>query len=253
MKQYEKDALNHDGELSHNPVVIRLDGNAFHTWTRKMKLKLPFDENFRNIMNETMLHLCKSIPNCVFGYCQSDEISLCLRNDKSDKTEPWFENRIQKLTPISASMASYRFNQLVSWYWPDEQEPAYFDSRVLFMPDLEEVVNCFIWRQNDCMRNSVQSMAQSLYSRKFLHQVKTDELKQMILDKGQSWDDLPVHFQRGSFCIRKLVESQYNGQPVTRRVWTVDKEGPVVSKDKQYLKDAYYLEKSVNKDFSKNI
>ena len=288
MKGHEENAIRHDGETGQGPVVIRLDGCAFHTWTKKMKLKTPFDDVFIGIMQDTMMHLCKSIPSCVFGYCQSDEISLCLRNDMSDKTEPWFENRIQKICSVTASMAAGIFNRLVdkriihdhinpsqtitqeqleelrkqldmSMLNPDWTiiqngdyselhcfDLACFDSRVLFMPDLEEAINHFIWRQNDCMRNSVQSMAQSLYSQKHLQNKGTEELKQMISDKGMSWNEIPLHHQRGSFCIRTIARTECRGCMMDRRTWIIDKEPPIISKNKQYLRNSYYLERPLN-------
>ena len=238
MKQYEDEAFKHDGEISQNPIVIRLDGNSFHTWTRKMKLKTPFDERFILCMQNTLLHLCETIPSCVFGYTQSDEISLCLRNDLSENTEPWFKNRVQKLVSISASIATYKFNELVSKTFPSPI-PAYFDSRVMFMPELDEVINNFIWRQNDCMRNSVSSCVQKHFPRKELEHKTTEERKELLKSINQNWDELPIHHQRGSFCKKHLVEGEYNGEKFMRNKFFIDQEPPIFSQNKEYLISSY--------------
>lgn len=242
MKRLEEEAISHDGEISQSPVVIRLDGCAFHSWAKKMGLDRPFDSRFLSCMQSTLLHLCESVPSCVFGYTQSDEISICLRNDMSSKSTPWFDNRIQKLASVTSSIATFGFNALSSETF-EEPIPAYFDSRVIYVSDVTEAVNHFIWRQNDCIRNSVQSMAQSLYPQKYLQKIGTEELKQMIQAKGQDWSLLPTYQQRGAFCIKHLIPGEYEGTPVMRRVWTVDLEPPRISKNKQYLLDSYYLKK----------
>ena len=58
------------------PVALRIDGKAFHTFTRN--LKKPFDDILMKSMQDTMKYLCANIQGCVFGYTQSDEITLIL-------------------------------------------------------------------------------------------------------------------------------------------------------------------------------
>ena len=112
MKVYEANATEYSGNAL--PVVIRLDGSAFHTWTRKAMLKKPFDMRLIRAMQNTTLALCGNIPGCVMGYTQSDEISLAIRCDQSEKSEPWFGNRMQKLCSISASICTAWFNEFIA-------------------------------------------------------------------------------------------------------------------------------------------
>ena len=91
------------------PIIIRIDGKAFHTYTRG--LKRPFDKIFMTAMQNTTLDLVKNIGGCKLGYVQSDEISLLLTNDDTLQTQPWFDNNIQKIVSISASMATLYFNK----------------------------------------------------------------------------------------------------------------------------------------------
>ena len=154
MKQYEEDALKMNGALL--PVVIRLDGNHFHTWVKQAGLKKPFDNRMISAMQSATLKLCEEIPSCIMGYCQSDEITIVLRPGESDNWEPWFQNRVQKLCSVSASICTIAFNDAVREQFGEAYvKPGYFDSRVMFMPDVDEVINCLIWRQNDCIKNSV--------------------------------------------------------------------------------------------------
>ena len=94
------------------PVIIRLDGKAFHTFCRG--LKKPFDDLFISVMQDTMLDLCKNISGCKLGYVQSDEISLLLVQTR-DESQPWFDNNIQKIVSVSASMATLYFNKRQKW------------------------------------------------------------------------------------------------------------------------------------------
>lgn len=86
------------------PAIIRLDGKAFHTFTKGMKK--PFDSVLTQTMQETMKYLCENIQGCVLGYTQSDEITLVLTDYATIQTDAWFGYNIQKMCSISASMAT---------------------------------------------------------------------------------------------------------------------------------------------------
>lgn len=91
------------------PVAIRLDMRAGHTFTRGFEK--PFDDVLIKSMQETTKYLCENIQGCVFGYTQSDEITLILQDYKTLTTDAWFDYEVQKICSISASMATMRFNQ----------------------------------------------------------------------------------------------------------------------------------------------
>ena len=155
------------------PVICRIDGNSFHVFTKGMKK--PFDDIFRKTMQDTMLALCKEIPGCVFGYTQSDEITLVLIDYQSLEAEAWFDYRVSKLISISASKAARLFNKFfmdnVAEMADDETFKRYsqkfnqadMDARVFNVP-VDDVVNNVLWRQKDAAKNSIASVAQSLYS-----------------------------------------------------------------------------------------
>ena len=218
--------------------VIRLDGKSFHTYTKGFKR--PYDEGFMRIMNQTAQKLCESIQGAKLAYVQSDEISLILTDFETETTDAWFDGNIQKITSISASIATVAFN---NGMYLDEDilapmtKVAYFDSRVFTIPDRQEIFNYLIWRQQDATRNSIQMSAQSLYSHKDLHKKNTSELQELIFLKGINWNNYPVGFKRGRIIVKKQKEKAIpSGEAVLRNVWEVE-EPPIFSKEKKYLLD----------------
>lgn len=231
MKLYEQQTKNI--LLNRTPVIIRLDGKAFHTFTKG--LEKPFDKDFCNIMQQTMLYLCKNIQNCVIGYTQSDEITLVLINYDKKNKESWFANEVQKITSISASMATLKFNEILSTFkdtekWKDKQFKATFDSRVFNVPK-EEVCNNLIWRQQDATRNSINSLAQSLFSFKELQGIKSNDLQnKMLIEKDINWNNLPIYLKRGSSCIKN-----------SEGKWFVDYNMPILKENRNYIDDLIFV------------
>jgi tRNA(His) 5'-end guanylyltransferase len=180
-------------------TIIRLDGKAFHTFTRGMKK--PFDEDFIRMMNKTAQFLCEEIQGAKAAYVQSDEISLLLTDFDKIMTDAWFDGNIQKMVSVAASLATAKFNALFNYY-PSEFKMAFFDARVFTIPDRVEVENYFIWRQKDAVRNSISMTAQSLYSHTELFGKSQVEEQEMIHAKGQNWNDMPDGFKRGRTFLR---------------------------------------------------
>lgn len=182
------------------PVCIRVDGRAFHTPTRN--LKKPFDADFHRVMVETAKFLA-SETNAKLAYAQSDEITLILYEDKRD-SQIFFDGKIFKLTSIVASMATAKFNELL-WF-PKWYPLAQFDCRVWIVPSLEEAANVILWRELDATRNSIQSAARSAYSHKQCLDKNTNELQEMLFQKGINWNDYPGSFKRGTFVFPRTVK-----------------------------------------------
>lgn len=219
------------------PTLIRLDGQAFHTYTKD--LNRPFDEGLMEDMVETTKYLCQNIQGAKCGYTQSDEITLLLTDFDTFETQAWFDYQVQKIVSISASMATAKFNQLraaryirmespfpVTDKITDWQPPctrinlAHFDSRVFQIPEFEEVVNCFIWRQRDAIKNSISMLAQSLYSPNQLFKKNDTDQLQMCKDRGYDWHELPLDKQRGSFIEKQsTTHPNVTGGFFTRNHW----------------------------------
>ena len=189
-------------------TLIRLDGKAFHTFTKGFKR--PYDETLMGAMDYTTQKLCENVQGCKVGYVQSDEISLLLTDFDKITTNAYFDNNIQKIASITASMASAYFNQ----YMRDNEitdKLAFFDSRVFSIADPIEVENYFIWRQADAVRNSISMTAQSLYSHKELNGKSTADMQDMCMDKGVNWNDQPTGFKRGRMCVKEKYEALISG------------------------------------------
>ena len=107
MKGYEKVAQSY--LYKRTPVIIRLDGKAAHTFTRGFDK--PFDMRFINAMQYTMFNLCEQIEGAVFGYTQSDEITLVLVDYKTLETQSWFNYRTDKICSVAASIATLSFDR----------------------------------------------------------------------------------------------------------------------------------------------
>lgn len=251
------------------PVIIRIDGKAFHTFTRGFKK--PFDDILVSTMQDTMKYLCENIQGCVLGYTQSDEISLVLVDYAELTTDAWFGNNLQKMCSVSASMATLAFNKFFSGrvqefmydccdefgddVLPEKQNDyelahnvyfkkfnaAMFDSRVFTIPK-EEVCNYLIWRQQDSTRNSIQSVGQANFSQKELHGKSCNNIQDMLMiQKGINWNDYATTLKRGSCCIKVddgLTEYDETGNIcgyTQRSKWIIDNEIPIFSQDRNYI------------------
>lgn len=188
------------------PIIIRIDGKAFHTYTRK--LKRPYCEQLNDAMVKTAMYLSQNIMGCKLAYTQSDEISLLLTNNDKLTTEAWFDNNLQKMVSIAASMATAYFNSL-EWLYDgnlDTQKPdelALFDARAYVLPE-NEVTNYFIWRQQDATRNSISMLGQSEFSHKELQGVSTKSLLEKLKsERGIDWDTLEGWKKSGVTILHK--------------------------------------------------
>ena len=230
------------------PLIIRLDGKAFHTLTRGCEK--PFDKNIINLMDETAKYLCENIQGAQLAYLQSDEISILVHNYKRLESSAWFDNDLMKMCSVSASLATSKFNHVKAFndIWNGECESsnmelfintnlndmklAHFDSRAFVLPE-SEVCNYFIWRQKDWERNSIQMLAQSLYSHKELQNKKCSDLQEMCFQKGKNWNDLSIDLKRGRCIIRK--SNLFNNDKAFRDLWEVDNNIPIFTEDREYI------------------
>ena len=235
------------------PAVIRIDGKAFHTFTKGFTK--PFDNILMTSMQETMKFLCENIQGCVFGYTQSDEITLVLTDYAKITTDAWFGYNVQKMTSISASMATQAFNRIfreqVASYkesvpefdasvYEHKFDKALFDSRAFSVP-LDEVCNCLVWRQQDATRNSIEAVGQAHFSANQLHGKTCNMIQEMLWSNFSiNWNDFPVDCKRGASCYRVPTEEvvQIPGREavtVTRNKWRIDRNIPIFSQDRDFV------------------
>lgn len=252
------------------PMILRLDMKAGHSFTKGFMR--PFDDLFILSIQKTAKYLCKNIEGVRCSYQQSDEISLLLADYDNIETEAWFGKNLQKMVSVSASMATLAFNrafneEVNSWlegyntwamfasayetpesctkaesfkkvYERATLKGALFDSRAFVLPK-EEVNNYFLWRQNDCTRNSIQMVGQANFSHKELQGKSCNDIQNMLLmQKDINWNDFSTEKKRGSCCtktgVNTIVDIQTGAQK-ERLVWEIDKEIPIFSEDTNYI------------------
>ena len=235
------------------PVAIRLDGKAFHTFTRGFKR--PFDEVLGKSMRETMKYLCENIQGCVLGYTQSDEITLILVDYQNLNSCAWFDYEVQKMCSIAASMATMACNKFftknVNYFETTHEyddtineycttlvnaaeKGAMFDARVFNIPK-EEVCNLIYWRQLDATRNSIQIVGQANFSHKELQNKSCNMIQEMLFtEKGINWNDYPTYLKRGSCCIKTTIQNpnvDIKDGAYPKSIWMIDLDIPIFKGD----------------------
>lgn len=208
------------------PVACRIDGRSFHTFTKGMMK--PFDDVLMVSMQETMKYLCENIQGCVFGYTQSDEITLILVDYQTLNSSAWFDYEVQKMCSIGASMATMQFNKVFAENVKLAKEQieltmnksavkymetlnkavekgAMFDARFFNIPK-EEVTNLVYWRQLDATRNSIQMVGQANFSHKELQGKSCNMIQDMLHEqKGINWNNYATPYKRGTACVKKDI------------------------------------------------
>ena len=238
MKNYE--AIPKTKLMRRTPVVIRIDGRAFHTFTQN--LRKPFDTILMEAMQDTTKYLCENIPGCVLGYTQSDEISLVLVDyDTLDKSA-WFGYEVQKMCSIVASMTTMRFNKIftrkvdeayTTLIFSEDEDylralidaidmGACFDARVFNIPK-EEVTNYIYWRQADASKNSIQMVGHANFTEEEMHKKSVNDIQDMLmLEKSINWNDFTVSQKRGTCVIKKPVDKNNK-----KEKWVIDYDIPI--------------------------
>lgn len=214
-------------------TIIRLDGKAFHTYTRK--LNKPFDLGLSQDMDDAIVAILPEIQGAVFAYTQSDEISILLIDFSENNTCAWFDNNLQKMCSVSASLITAEFNRFRlirdggSGPGSSLVKLAHFDSRVFTIPDRIEVMNYLIWRNKDCSRNSVSMVAQSMFSHNELHGKSTSDMHEMMHQKGVNWaTDYSEGDKNGRLISKSIVTDteakRYRTKWVSTGAWNFTQE-----------------------------
>ena len=246
------------------PVAIRIDGKAFHTFTRGFQK--PFDEILVKSMQDTMKYLCENIQGCVLGYTQSDEITLILVDYQNLNSCAWFDYEVQKMCSVSASMATMAFNKFftknvnyfeITHEYDDTineycttlvnaaEKGAMFDARCFNIPK-EEVCNLIYWRQLDATRNSIQMVGQANFSHKELQNKSCNMIQEMLFaEKGINWNDYPTYLKRGSCCIKTTIQNpnvDIKDGVYPKSIWMIDLDIPIFKGDgRQYIDKLIYI------------
>ena len=192
------------------PLIVRIDGKKFSTFTEKVK---SFDKSntqydFSQTLNTVFINTCKyildNLQGAKFAYTQSDEISILISNVDYLNTEAAFNNELCHLISYITSLACVRFNSEIQKLIDPSLE-ALFDTRINVYPE-DEVANYFVWRQQDCARNSLSKFSRNFFSSAQLHEKRKADMHEMLYTIGKNWaTDLPDWSKNGSFITKKQV------------------------------------------------
>lgn len=223
MKRYEMEEAGRR-LMPRLPILARLDGRAFHTYTRG--LDRPYDPRFSRCMIDTMRMLVDRY-HATLGYTQSDQIMLYWAND-SIESQMAFDGRYQKLTSLLAAGASvFFYKRSVSTLAEKDHLIPEFDCRVWQVPNVQEVYHNFLWREDDATTNSLSMAAQSVYSHKELFKKGHSDLHEMLFQKGINWDKYPAFFKRGTYAKRVTFEKNLTDAELARIPEKNRPSGPV--------------------------
>lgn len=219
MKSYER--IETEQKFRPNSILyVRLDGRGFSKFTKG--LKRPYDERLSNLMIDTTKYLVDEF-NCVVGYCQSDEISLIIKNDYGSPCI--FEGKKQKLISTLAASCTAFFNRNLD-YIPEKMNTnrlPTFDCRIFEVPNKCEAVNALLWREKDAIKNSVSMAASHYYSHKELQNQSSKVMIDMLLHKDVVWSEYPDFFKKGTYVMKKTYEKDTEfGKVIRSKVDVVD-------------------------------
>jgi tRNA(His) guanylyltransferase len=185
-------------------MVARLDGRGFTRLTKEVhRFEAPFDERFRDHMIATVSHLMTAGFRIVYGYAQSDEISVLFHRDAED-----FERKTRKLVSTLAGEASACFALRLG-------APACFDCRISHLTSAKLVVDYFRWRQEDAGRNALNAHCYWLQRRsgmsvgdatKSLLGLSTAGKNELLFRNGINFGVVPAWQKRGVGVWWKSVE-----------------------------------------------
>ncbi|WP_165045724.1 tRNA(His) guanylyltransferase Thg1 family protein [Dysgonomonas sp. ZJ709] len=221
-------------------IVARIDGRGFTKLTKeKVSFETPFDVRFRDYMVETTKHLMDCGFKIIYGYTQSDEISLLFHlNDNG------FSRKTRKLNSVLAGEASAKFSVLLG-------QPAAFDCRISELPNIDLVIDYFRWRNEDSHRNSLNAHCYWLLRKNGLSKTEaTKEISgmsipdknELLFSHGINYNELPSWQKRGTGLYSKSVQKEgINKKTKEKTIYTrnelyIEYELPIKEQYEQLLR-----------------
>lgn len=217
-KQRERELLATTAIGSDEHFIIRVDGRAFHTFTRGMER--PFSAPFRRAMQTAAATVLTQLKP-QFTYFQSDEITyVWTTKNKEGFTHP-FGGKVSKLLSVVASLTSVAFYKACI----DEgielgDKLPHFDARLVeVLPanaSIQSLLQPVQWRENDAMRNAIAMVAQSMFSQSELHGKNSYVQATMASDAGYDWEAVPAGYIRGTYLVMSPEQRELTPQEIIR-------------------------------------
>lgn len=227
--------------LNRVPLIITINGRSFSKTTSL--LDKPFCANFAECMYSVMAKLCMEIDGAVFAYYFNDEIVFVVKNDNNIDTNPWCDNKIQKICSITSSIASLHFNECAKNMELNLLNNSIFISNAFIVPSIIEATNTIIYKQQQNSYISIQFACfyellkkyDKLTIKEMLSGLSIDE-KINLLKQESDIDFNKYHsvFRRGAACYRK---SKINDN--TKSQWVLNEDLPIFTQEQSFLKNIF--------------
>jgi len=229
--------------LSRLPIIICVNGRAFSKLTSL--IDKPYCTKFAEGMLSAMLKLCMEVEGALFAYQHNDEIVIVARNDQSLETEPWYDNRVQKIASITASIATTHFKNYVGSTDLNLLGEPLFTSQVFAVPNISEAINTLVYKQQQNFHTSIQFACYYELLKKHYRNTIKEMLSGLTVDEkidllrqecGIDFNEYPHSFRRGAACykIPKIIEG---GTMKTK--WAINPELPIFTKDQTFLSNIF--------------
>lgn len=212
MKYYEKLGAT-EYMMPDLPVIVRLDGRAFHSFTQG--LTRPYDTRLVEMMVQTATAVAEE-ANARIAYTQSDEITLVLL--AQGKSQLLFNGRRDKLNSVLAATASVHFNKLLPQFIPEKAgKVPVFDCRSFTVPSTQAVADCLLWREMDATRNAISAAAHAHFSHRSLQNYNCNEMQERLFrEKGINFNDYPRFFKRGTYIQRRKISVPFTAEEIAK-------------------------------------
>lgn len=223
------------------PIIICVNGRGFSKVTQL--LDKPYCPKFAECMTSTMLRLCTDVEGALFGYQYNDEIVIVARNDYTNETAPWYDNKLQKICSVTSSLATAHFKQYAASIELDLSGEPIFTSQVFTTPNVGEAVNTLIYKQQQNFHSSIQFAC--IYElikkhdkntiRDMLGGLTADEKNDILSQEGIDFNSYPLSFRRGvaAYKVPKVSDD------AVRNKWVINAELPIFAKDQPFLTNIF--------------
>ena len=225
------------------PIVIAVNGRSFSKLTSL--LDKPYCPKFAECILNTMLRLCTDIEGALFAYQHNDEIIIIARNDQGTDTAPWYDNRAQKISSITSSIATLHFNRCATAIELNIMGEAIFSSQVFVVPNIMEAINTLVYKQQYNFQTSIQSACFYELLKKYdkntiremLNGLSLDERIDLLQQESQvDFNEYPPSFRRGAACY-KVPRVAEDG--TMKNKWFINPDLPIFTKDQAFLTNIF--------------
>ena len=241
MQSYQ-DAADHK-LLARLPLIICVNGRSFAKSTEL--LDKPYCAKFTECMLSVTLKLCTEVEGAIFAYHFNDEIVIVATNDQTKNTAPWYDNRIQKISSVTSSIATQHFNKCAEAVSLDIVGDPVFTSQVFAVPNVSEAANVMIYKQQANFHTSIQfACFYELLKKYDKHTIKEmtsgltidEKIDLLHQECGTNFNDYPLSFRRGAGCY-KIPKVGADG--TMKNKWFINTNLPIFTKDESFVSNIF--------------